>query len=120
MHRGKMTSTSSTEPLLHASALGQAAVPDPAAAAPPLARATTLSLLAVVAVGVGLRFALIGQHSLWADEAFVAWAVRFEWKDLFPVLATADSHPPLYYAVMKAWVSPVSYTHLTLPTIFSV
>jgi mannosyltransferase len=65
---------------------------------------TSILLLAILAVGSALRFTLLGEHSLWADEAFVAWAVRSTWKDLFPVLATADSHPPLYYALMKAWV----------------
>ena len=64
---------------------------------------TSILLLAILTVGATLRFALLGQHSLWSDEAFVAWAIRFGWKDIFSVLAAADSHPPLYYVLIKAW-----------------
>jgi mannosyltransferase len=83
---------------------------DPPQACPPLSRAQVRSaisipLLAIIAVASGLRFALLGRHSIWADEAFVAWVIRFEWKDLIPVLARWDSHPPLYYFIMKAWAS---------------
>jgi 4-amino-4-deoxy-L-arabinose transferase-like glycosyltransferase len=98
-----MKSTRSAEPFPRPSTLAKASVPGPTPAAHSLA-SPTVSLLAIVAVASGLRFALLGQHSLWADEAFVAWAVRFGWKDLFAVLATSDSHPPLYYALTKAWV----------------
>ncbi len=66
---------------------------------------TAAALTAMVAVAAALRFAWLGQHSVWADEAFVASATRLSWKDLFDFLARADAHPPLYYALMKAWAS---------------
>jgi 4-amino-4-deoxy-L-arabinose transferase-like glycosyltransferase len=61
--------------------------------------------LAIAAVAAALRFAWLGQHSIWADEAFVASAIRLNWADLFGFLARADAHPPLYYALMKGWAS---------------
>lgn len=99
-----MKSAWSSESFPRPSLLAESSLAGPAAAAHSLAGPTTLALLAIVAVASGLRFVLLGQQSLWADEAFVAWAVRFGWKDLFSVLATSDSHPPLYYALTKAWV----------------
>lgn len=74
-------------------------------AQPQVRSLTSPPLLAMIAVACGLRFTLLGQHSLWSDEAFVAWVIRSEWKDLIPVLARWDSHPPLYYVLVKAWAS---------------
>ena len=61
--------------------------------------------IVIVAVAAVLRFGWIGQHNVWADEAFVASAVRLNWRDLFAWLARADAHPPLYYALVKGWTS---------------
>ena len=60
-------------------------------------------LAAIVAVAAGLRFALLGRNSLWFDEAFVAYGVQKNWRDLMVFLATHDNHPPLYYALVKVW-----------------
>ncbi len=55
-------------------------------------------------MAAGLRFALLGQHSLWSDEVFVLWITRFTWRNLLLVVRAADFHPPLYYLLMKAWI----------------
>jgi mannosyltransferase len=94
---------------------------DPPQACPPLSGAQVrsiinLPLLAIIVVASGLRFALLGEHSIWADEAFVVWATRFEWKDLLSVLARSDAHPPLYYILMKAWVSVAGTGEVALRT----
>ena len=60
-------------------------------------------LAAIVAVALGLRAALLGRNSVWFDEAFVAYAVQKGWRDLLAFLAVHDNHPPLYYALIKAW-----------------
>jgi mannosyltransferase len=60
-------------------------------------------LAVIVAVALGLRAALIGRNSVWFDEAFVAYVVQKGWRDLLDFLATHDNHPPLYYALIKAW-----------------
>jgi mannosyltransferase len=61
--------------------------------------------IAIVAVAAALRFGWLGQYNVWADEAFVASAIRLSWRDLFDWLARADAHPPLYYALVKAWTA---------------
>ena len=60
-------------------------------------------LAVIVTVAAGLRLALLGRNSLWFDEAFVAYALHKNWRDLMVFLAVHDNHPPLYYALMKAW-----------------
>jgi 4-amino-4-deoxy-L-arabinose transferase-like glycosyltransferase len=64
-----------------------------------------LVLAGMVALGALLRFAWLGQHSLWSDEAFVVWVTGFRWAEILAVLRNADNHPPLYYLLMKGWVS---------------
>ncbi|HLW60789.1 MAG TPA: glycosyltransferase family 39 protein [bacterium] len=59
----------------------------------------------IVALAAALRFTLIGQHSLWFDEAFVVWVTRLRWQEILPALRGMDNHPPLYYLLMKGWVS---------------
>ena len=58
----------------------------------------------IIALSAGLRFARLGQPSLWSDEMFVVWLARFEWHDLLRLVRAVDFHPPLYYLVMKAWI----------------
>ncbi|HYM90762.1 MAG TPA: glycosyltransferase family 39 protein [bacterium] len=64
-------------------------------------RYTGLTLIIVIAAA--LRFALLGHNSLWDDEAFVAHAIQKGWHDLIVFLAAHDNHPPLYFALIKAW-----------------
>lgn len=58
----------------------------------------------ILAVAAVLRFVLLGQSSVWRDEAVVVWVAKFRWHDLLPVLRVRDVHPPLYFILMKAWI----------------
>jgi len=71
-------------------------------------------LALIVAVAAGLRFVLLGRNSLWFDEAFVAYAVQKSWRDLLVFLAERDNHPPLYYALVKGWVSIAGTSEVAL------
>jgi len=59
-------------------------------------------LTGITALGALLRFALLGQHSLWYDETFSALVVRSSWHGWFQLIA-ADTHPPLYYLLLRLW-----------------
>lgn len=74
-------------------------------AASTLRNAGDAALLAgILTIAATLRFAFLGQYSLWADEAFVVWVIGHPWGEILPVLRGGDTHPPLYYLLMKAWV----------------
>ena len=73
-------------------------------------------LAVIVAVALGLRAALLGRNSVWFDEAFVAYAVHKGWRDLLDFLATHDNHPPLYYALIKAWAGLAGTGEVALRT----
>ena len=52
----------------------------------------------LLVLGTALRFLLIGHHSLFFDEAYVAWLCLHPWPDLFRLLRFAELHPPLYFS----------------------
>jgi len=60
----------------------------------------------ILAVGTYMGFVLahITTWSIWFDEAFTAYLVRFNYVEIAQYTAT-DVHPPLYYWVVKAWTS---------------
>jgi 4-amino-4-deoxy-L-arabinose transferase-like glycosyltransferase len=70
----------------------------------PLLFPPRLVLFGILAIGAGLRFALLGQNSVYVDETFVVRVTQLGWGQILPLLRLFDAHPPLYYLVMKAWV----------------
>jgi hypothetical protein len=68
-------------------------------------RRTALLLLAVTAGGAVLRFAGLGDKSLWIDEAFSVWVSGQPLASLWRTTVDLDFHPPLYYALLHAWLA---------------
>jgi len=62
-------------------------------------------LAGILAIAATLRLAFLGQHSLWADEVFVVWVTGHPWNEILGLLKAGDTHPPLYYLLMKAWIA---------------
>lgn len=60
----------------------------------------------LLAVGLGvftfLTFLNISTASIWFDEAFSAYIVRFSFAEILEFTA-ADVHPPMYYWALKVW-----------------
>ncbi len=55
-----------------------------------------------LAVYAALAFATITKFSVWFDEAFGAYLIRFDFWQVTTYTA-ADVHPPLYYWFLKLW-----------------
>lgn len=64
--------------------------------------ADALVLLAGVMVYVGLAASTLTKFSIWFDEAFGSYLIRFNFADLTRYTAN-DVHPPLYYWLLKVW-----------------
>ena len=95
------------------------AAPDPAATAPRGGGfVPRLEMAGIVVLALALRLALLGRNSLWYDEAHTAWTSAMPWWRLFEVVRAVDTHPPLYYAVIKVWtaVAGASEAALRLPS----
>lgn len=79
-----------------------------------------VALGGILIVGAILRFAYLDRNSVWFDEAFVALIIQVKWSLIPSVLRIIDTHPPLYYLLMKAWVSVVGLgdAMLRIPSAF--
>ncbi len=80
----------------------------------------------VLAVGslvyTGLTLATITGSSIWFDEAFSAYLVRFNFIDIARYTST-DVHPPVYYWILKLWTELFGTSEVafrSLSTLFGV
>jgi len=75
----------------------------------------------ILVLAAALRVVELGWHSVWLDEAFVVSVTRESWRGLLTTLRAADSHPPLYYLLIKAWtdVAGTGETALRFPSAFA-
>lgn len=56
------------------------------------------------AILVLLNFIRIFDNSFWYDEAYSIWIAKYNLSDLIQITAQ-DVHPPLYYLILKLFVS---------------
>lgn len=68
-----------------------------------LAAAIARPLPAVLVLAAVLRFHEIDDQPLWSDEAFSHHAAMLSFRELWLVLPREDSHPALYYTLLKLW-----------------
>lgn len=63
-------------------------------------------ILGLSIIGLLVRRALAAQSGLWRDEGLFMFVVRSAtWTGMLDFLKFDESHPPLFYVVMKAWIS---------------
>ena len=59
-------------------------------------------LLAILSGFLAIVFSTISKASIWFDEAFSAYIIRFSFADIWHY-TSVDVHPPLYYFCLKIW-----------------
>lgn len=62
-------------------------------------------LCAVTALYVGVRLWHLGDSCLWFDEMYTVQAAELAWNDILGFLALDLVHPPLFYLLLKVWMS---------------
>jgi hypothetical protein len=83
---------------------------------------TRLMLLALMVAGSVFRLFLIGKKSIWLDEAYSIAITQRSLPDLLRMVVQTDSHPPLYYLLLKMWLL-ISHSEAwarSLSAIFSI
>jgi uncharacterized membrane protein len=84
--------------------------------------ALAIAGLSAIALAVRLLVALRG--GLWRDEAlFLSVTTLPSWKEMLDFLRLYESHPPLFYALMRLWISAFGDTDVRsviLPVVFGV
>ena len=61
-------------------------------------------LVGITLAGALLRVYLLGDKSIWLDEAFSIALSQRALADLLRLTVLADTHPPLYYVSLKYWM----------------
>ena len=59
----------------------------------------------IVSVFIGARLWGLTASCLWFDEVFSVHATRHEWMSLLGFVAADIVHPPLFYVLLKVWIS---------------
>lgn len=71
-------------------------------------------IIAAGAIGAMLLSLSIGlRQSVWFDEAYSILLAKQAWEQLFH-LTSIDTHPPLYYLLLKAWAAIFGWSELAL------
>jgi mannosyltransferase len=63
------------------------------------------ALVLILALAAYLRFNGIARESLWADEGLTVRILRLPIAEMIPRIRDWEQTPPLYYIVMRVWVS---------------
>ncbi|MGQ9628231.1 MAG: glycosyltransferase family 39 protein [Anaerolineae bacterium] len=58
-------------------------------------------MVAIILLGLALRFYRLGAQSLWLDEAFSLWAASFPLDLSLQILVGDAVHPPLFYLLLR-------------------
>jgi len=61
------------------------------------------ALAAATAAAILLRCWHIAGWPLWLDESWSRWMTEQSWSGLWTSAVRYDTHPPVYYALLKAW-----------------
>ena len=61
-----------------------------------------LGLIAAIAAFLTLTLPTLASASIWFDEAFSAYLVRYDFAKIWH-FTSVDVHPPLYYFALKVW-----------------
>lgn len=68
-------------------------------------RTSLLWFASISAVFAGARLWRLTESCLWFDEIFSVHAARHSWSNLFYFVAADIIHPPLFYVLLKIWIS---------------
>src|SRR5436190_16081198 len=81
------------------------------------------SILSILALYIAARLWGLTDSCLWFDEIFSVQAAEHAWNELFAFVALDLIHPPLFYVLLKLWITAggegLSWLRL-LPVLFSV
>lgn len=79
-------------------------------------RGDWLTIIAGLAVYLAVVLPTIASSSIWFDEAFGAYLIRYGFGDIARYTAS-DVHPPLYYWALKVWSGAFGYNEFALRTL---
>ncbi len=76
-------------------------------------RLTAWALIGLLLLGLALRVQRLDFQPLWWDEGYSVWFATHPIGDMI-ALTAQDIHPPLYYALLHAWIALLGPTPIAL------
>lgn len=67
-----------------------------------IGRTDIVALIVGISIFASISLATIANSSIWFDEAFSAYIIRFDFLEIWQ-FTSVDVHPPLYYWLLKLW-----------------
>jgi mannosyltransferase len=64
---------------------------------------STVTLACILVFAAYVRFAGLGDESFWMDEGYTMAYTGLPFTKMIAYIATRDTHPPLYYILIKYW-----------------
>lgn len=55
----------------------------------------------------------------WTDEIFSMQLFAYSWKEMFHLIITEDGHPPLFYTLLRVWMSGTDFHNMAWARLFS-
>lgn len=86
-------------------------------------RASLITFLLIVALFISARLWRLSAACLWFDEIFSVHAARHTWGEMLRFVAADIIHPPMFYGLLKLWISVGGESVLwlrLLPAILSI
>ena len=79
------------------------------------------ALVAAALAAIVLRAWHLSAWPLWLDESWSRWMTEQSWAGLWEGAVRYDTHPPFYYALLKAWtcLAPSTPLWLRLPSVLA-
>ena len=85
---------------------------------------STIQVIGLTTLALAVRILLAARSGLWRDEALFLFVVRSpSWTGMLDFLRFHESHPPLFYAMMRLWLSVTGDTDaaaLAVPVVIGV
>lgn len=69
-----------------------------------IARFFWWAVAAVTLIGLIFRLPGLSSRSLWIDELYSEWFASRSWHDLWVEVPQYETHPPMYYSMLKLWM----------------
>ena len=71
----------------------------------PFLNRSSFIIFALIAGFIAARLWRLTASCLWFDEIFSLHAARYDWEHMMSFIAADIIHPPLFYALLKVWIT---------------
>lgn len=79
---------------------------------------STYKYLWIFVLALFAYLGLMDNTNVWTDEIFSLRLLGYSWGEMFHLIITEDGHPPLFYILLRLWMSATDYTNIFWARLF--